>query len=461
MLGAYQIFHMKIVFVENRYKTIFWSALAENFRSVGHTVVWIVQNPIFTPGPKFRDGLLRIPFPRKKDLAIPRIDRSLELKNLRRIDRNVNYFGGSDTHYEYYKNKIASYIDLEKPDFVVGESTLFHEIITINICKEIGIPYLNPSMPGYPGGRFSVYPYDKKEPILLDSIEPNDDFCKQIIDSIIDNKRVPQYMIPPDGRERDRTYPLPGSLFDRVTILRGYMLGERYNTPSPWRKWLLDRKTKGNIKRWDELSQKKPPTSQHERQCWALYPLQVQPEANIDVWGEKYRDQAELVKSIANSLPDNWGLLVKLNPKTKYELSNELLSVVSLHSKIYPLQSSKKMSSIFDWVDLVCTVTGTVSIEAFLHQKPLVILGPSVLDSGPGCIKLDCPNQVGKVARDVQDGNYVTANHEDQIRLIKKIYRSTIPGTVSDPLYSPSVLSVENVTAVSNGIMKAVRKVDN
>lgn len=40
---------MKILFVENRYKTGLWEVIAKEFEHKGHEIFWIVQNPMFKP----------------------------------------------------------------------------------------------------------------------------------------------------------------------------------------------------------------------------------------------------------------------------------------------------------------------------------------------------------------------------------------------------------------------------
>ena len=38
---------MKILFVENRYKTALWEVIAKEYEKLGHEIYWIVQNPMF------------------------------------------------------------------------------------------------------------------------------------------------------------------------------------------------------------------------------------------------------------------------------------------------------------------------------------------------------------------------------------------------------------------------------
>lgn len=445
---------MKFCFVENRYKTIFWSALAKELRSMGCKTSWLIQNPVFAPIDEPLSTLFTVEFPCRTDL-IDAYDIGL-LEKTFRADRNINYFGGSAKHYGYYKKMIELWLDCEQPDIVVGESTLFHELITISICRDRGIPYLHPSMPGYPGGRYSIYIYDKKDTIEAHNQVPSDSECLAIAEIIRKRERVPDYMIPPNGNDPDRVYPLPRSIMDRLKILRGYIAGECYNTPSPWRKWLLDQQVRKRLKVWRDIAQAKLLVGNGLR--LALYPLQMQPEANLDVWGQEFREQARLVKQIADALPNGWHLCVKANPKAKYELSNELMEVLYSHPKVSPIPLESSMSSVFTEVDMVCTVTGTVAVECVLSGKPLVQFGPSIVQHGPGCKQVNNVDDIYNIALDIEAGKYVLANEETRIGLIKKLYSTTYSGMVSDPINLPSVMRAQNITAVANGLYSVAHR---
>ena len=439
---------MKFAFVENRYKTIFWSALAQVLKSRGHDTTWLVQNPVFAPTD---ESVYKVPFPLPTELSVSRGDIPEALRWVKSGDRFINYFGGNDRHYRYYEQAIKLWIDREKPDVVIGESTLFHELIVINVCRAKGIPYFHPSMPGYPGGRYSVYSYASKEPLGSWKDVPSNEDCLLIAEAIRKREKVPDYMIPPSSTDPERAYPTPGSLLDRLRILSGFWQGERYNTPSPWRKWLLDRQVKRHLGIWQQivLAEAAPKGLR-----FVLYPLQMQPEANLDVWGQQYRDQAQLVRDIADQLPEGWHLLVKLNPKSKYELNANLISVLQQHSRVSPIGLTESMAKVLERVDLVCTVTGTVAVESVLSWKPVVQLGPGIAEDCAGCMQIREIAQIVDVTRLIETGQFVIASDAERIQLIKRLYNTTFPGQVSDPASLPVVMSEENVQAVAGTLLE-------
>ncbi|MNL26467.1 hypothetical protein D3C87_1479950 [compost metagenome] len=210
---------------------------------------------------------------------------------------------------------------------------------------------------------------------------------------------------------------------------------------------MLDHQVRLRINGWKQLTGKKSTVSLKSRVL--LYPLQMQPEANIDVWGQAYQNQAKLVTELADSLPEGWHLRVKANPKAKYELSKELLKVLSDHPKIYPVPLDMSMADVMSETDLVCTVTGTVAVECFLSGKPLAQLGPGIVDDGPSCIQMRSPGQIAEVAKLVEQGNFPVASDTQRVTLVRLLYATTFPGKISDPMNLPAVLDKDNVAKVA------------
>lgn len=435
---------MKFAFVENRYKTFFWSAVAQALKSHGHAIAWLVQNPVFAPA---GDSVCVVPFPRRSELTSVVGDIPEALHWVRAADRFINYFGGDDRHYRYYARAIKHWLEREQPDVVIGESTLFHELIVIEECRSKGIPYFHPSMPGYPGGRYSVYAYASKKPLGHNLDIPTEADCLIVAEAIRKRERIPDYMIPPSGGDPERTHPLPRSLPDRMTILRGYWKGERFNTPAPWRKFLLDLKVGLRLRIWQRtVSAKAEPIGRR----FVVYPLQMQPEANLDVWGQQFRDQAQLIRNIADHLPEGWHLLVKANPKPKYELSADLFSVLQEHPRVSPIAMTEQMGKVLERVDLVCTVTGTVAVECVLSRKPVVQLGPGIVENGVGCMQLKEVAAIVDAIRLIEIGQFPIASDAERIRLVHRLYSTTFAGKVADPLHMPAAMAPNNVRAVAS-----------
>jgi len=95
----------------------------------------------------------------------------------------------------------------------------------------------------------------------------------------------------------------------------------------------IEQERKRNIARWNLLAEKQ--TGKLDASGFKiLYPLQMQPEANIDVWGRKYNNQLQLIRQLVGAAPEDVYLVVKPNPKSKYELSSDLIDYAEKNERI-------------------------------------------------------------------------------------------------------------------------------
>lgn len=410
----------KILFVENRSRTEVWKELASALRKDGYEIHWIVENHLFAPGPEYGPSLV-IPYPCEKDLEK---EKPYQSQYLPSSDRAINYFGLQDTrHYGYYFALIREYLEKEKPDVVFGESTAFHELICIDACQRLGILYLHPSSCRYPTGRFSFYRYNTLEP-WGGSNESLDDVVAQAqIDTIAERTVIPDYM------KKKKISPLTiiKRLVDLLFLCRCYYGGEHFHTPSPFRKICLDRKLKQNISRWDQAVKKKF-SAIEKNTVKILYPLQMQPEANLDIWGNPYRNQAALISEILANTPNDVFLVVKANPKTKYEFTDELLELVETQGRIIPAPRNLSMGAVLTKIQLVITVTGTIAIECILSGKPILTLVKTLNNTVPACPYLEHLNQLPNYLNQIRKGTFPIASMREKIDFFNLLNRTSYPG---------------------------------
>ncbi|MEJ1221497.1 hypothetical protein [Sediminicola sp. 1XM1-17] len=435
---------MKLLFIENRYKTFFYDKIADQLAKSGHEIHWLIQNKQFLPSGDFEKFVIEYPTEKsvhfEEDEAVEEVIRS---------DRQINHFGKKDTSYFYYYNSvIKKYLKNLNPDYVFGESTAFHELLTIANCKNQKIPYLNPSTCRYPIGRFSFYKYDSLEPYKGSNEELSIRDAEEVIDQIINRKTVPDYMKPsPVSKQR--------ILEDKLKKLISYAKGEKYNTPSPIVKYKIEKKKKRNIEVWDDSAKKLIDNCSSYK---ILYPLQMQPEANIDVWGKKYRDQTNLIRRLADILPDNCLLYIKPNPKSKYELTNELISLVNNKANIISLHHSTKMDNVLPHMNLVLTVTGTIAIECILSNKPIATLVKTINNKAGNCefisiLENDLMSIINRIEK-----KYSPLTNQEKIDFINVLNRSSYKGIISDPFSDKNCMSPNNIADLVKAFESILKK---
>ncbi|MCO6359488.1 hypothetical protein [Roseivirga pacifica] len=428
---------MKVLFLENRYKTYFWELVASWLRQDGHEIYWIVQNHAFKP--RNEVNCLVIPYPTAQEIE--------EVKNVEvshRIvssNRGLNYFDVKSPGFlHYYYGSIKAYIDEVSPNLVFGECTQFHEMITIDVCKKKGILFLHPSSCRYPRARFSFYQYDTLVPFSGEGAKKPSHEIIEVIDGIISGKSRPDYMFSTNSPSK---FAL---LRDKVRLTIEYYKGERFNTPSPVRKYKLDKFKKKMIQAWELLAKKEVIDKSRFN---ILFPLQMQPEANIDVWGYPYSNQLEVVKKIVGAMGEGDVLYLKPNPKSKYELEPDLLKMAGL-PQVEFLRHKSSTADIMPDIDLVITVTGTMTLECILSKKPVLSFGMSIIDDQLSYQLNTSFRTLEDDINSIRNGERAFAN-DDHLLLINFLYSTSFDGIIGDGLHNRVYLmneaNIENLKA--------------
>lgn len=420
---------MKLLFIENRYKTFFFDAIAKELSKKGHTIHWIIQNHSFLP--KGFSNKHIIPYPKKPfEFSVDE-----DIVKIIKGDRQINHFKKKDLSYFYYYNqKIKEILEKIQPDIIFGEATAFHELLVVKNAKELKIPYLNPTTSRYPVGRFAFYEYDTLEPFSGSGETFTNSQAKEVIDSIVHKKVIPDYM------KKRRTSQIK-VLRDVFLKSKSYLTGEQFNTPNPIVKYRVEQKKKKRINTWNQLSTKLIKNSNFK----VLYPLQMQPEANLDVWGRKHRDQTALIKKIANNLSKDTLLYIKPNPKSKYELSADLINLIKQNDTIVALHHSCTMEKVFPEIDMVITVTGTIAIESILANKPVLTLAKTINNQSKNAIFLKDCSEISTYETLAKEGNFPAISESEKIAFINLLNKTSFPGIISDPFSNPNSISQENI----------------
>ncbi len=437
----------RITFVENKGKTVFWSAVADLLEQRGHVISWIVQNPLEGPPEKDRT-IVKLRFPSAADMSDDApIPEAVE------TDRGRTLFGAGHGHYSHYQAEIDRALGELGPDVVIGESTLFHELLIISACQDQGIPYLHPTGTRYPGGRMVIFTGDTQMPVAGSGEIWPEDRLYAFAEALRTGSTLPDYMrMPSRGAALLRKLRL---LVGRSRTLAGRMRGERFNTPSLARKIELSRGLKANLQAWRSLE--RTPDQDSDAGPVILYALQMQPEANIEVWGRPFHDQVAVIERCLSALPPNGQLAVKANPKAKYEVSNALLTLARSDRRVVLLPLDWQMPQAQAVAIGTVTVTGTVGYEAVFGRGRCVSLRhPMITEMFPS-LHADTPEEA--VTRLLADPATGRGSPEMANQLLERIIATSFPGVINEPAYDVTCMSKENITRVCDALERACDRV--
>lgn len=435
---------MKILFVENRYCTRIWAAVGKHLERQGHKVAHMVQNPIFAPSGGHNFVL---PFPASKSVQAGGGANKVSMPDKLRSDRAARYWGGTTRHYEHYFHEIGRVIDQFQPDVIFGEPTQFHEILTIEAARSRGIPFLFPSSTRYPSGRMVFLRDDTMEPVGGEGSQMTAEQARELREQIVSRKTVPSYMMSSPETALQKACI---RLIDKLRVATGWLRGERYVTPSPLAKLGLEKRQSRMVARWEQLALIDVP-AELERQPWVLYAMQMQPESNMDVWGHPWNDQAALIDRAAKALATmGAALVVKPNPKSKYELNQELLEVIARHHNIHVLSHASKMGDVFPGAHAVLSVTGTIILECVMAGKPVGVLGEHALAYMPGVTRIASPEKIAELLNSTISGAARKATEFDAIKVLQTLYETSYPGVLYDPLLQSNRATAENLDTIAS-----------
>lgn len=435
----------RLLFIENREKTVFWAGIARLLAAEGHDLAWLVQNPVFAHNLPGR--VHRIPFPRQGDL-----DHATPFESFPTLatDRGREHFEAGHAHYAYYAKRVEAIIDQEAPDVVIGEPTLFHELLALDLCVRKSIPFMHPVGERYPSGRFAIFDGASQRPILESGDQLDRTIALDLALRIADGRTIPTYMTRGSRLARLRNRLRWG--VTRGRVIAGRWRGERYNTPSPGRKLALNRAAKANLARW-AASASRPLVPARA----ILYPLQMQPENTIDVWGRPNWDQVAIVQRILSVTPDDVAVAVKANPKPYYELSDALLDFSLLHRRVHLLPVETSMAEALRLATGAITVTGTVGYEAVCGRgRCLSIAHPILDDHFPD---FAAPSIEAAAQRLLDDSNAGRGSPAQGAQLMQLLTARSFEGVVSDPVSVPACMDSVNLVNVARATSLAIEHI--
>jgi hypothetical protein len=428
----------RLLFIENREKTSFWAAIARRLSERGHDIAWWVQNPLFArdlPG-----RVDKIPLPRRQDLdphARPADFPALV------TDRGREHFDAGCAHYAYYARRIEEIVDRESPDLVIGEPTLFHELLTIDLCERRGIAFAHPVGERYPPDRFAIFDGASQRPIIQSGETLPDRDALTLASNIAEGRSNPAYMAR--GTRLAALRARARWAATRGRVWGGRLAGERFNTPSLRRKRVLNRAARDNLARW-RAAAKLPPVAERS----ILYPLQMQPENTIDVWGRPDFDQVAIVARLLAATPGDVTVALKANPKPYYELSDALLDLCLSHPRVSLLPVEMPMLEAYRHVGGAVTVTGTVGYEAVCGRgRCLSTSHPVLEDHFPD---FTAPSIEAAALTLLRDPGAGRGSPGQGAKLMQHLTERSFDGVISDPVSDPRCMSPRNIETIAQAI---------
>lgn len=149
---------------------------------------------------------------------------------------------------------------------------------------------------------------------------------------------------------------------------------------NPVRARQVDRKLRPNYIIPEELTNRR----------YAVFPLHTEPEISLLLYGRPFLNQIEIIRALALSLPADMILIIKEHPwmvgKRSMGSYRKFLNIPRVHFAAPEMD----LRDLITKATLVTLLTGSSGIEAAVLEKPVLTLGPSMVDLLPDHMVTRC-----------------------------------------------------------------------
>lgn len=352
----------------------------------------------------------------------------------------TRYFGGNADHYHYYYEHIKALLQQIRPNLVIGGMTHFHELLSMEACRESAIPYAVPVSAGESLGRFFCYRANTFETIAGSGDIPRPNALADYIAQHAVSRISLDKLDGLDGPGQQSGISTGLAPLSRLAAIRG----AKFCLPSLLKRRAMVRLNRRNLNRWNAASKTVPSPVTPNGKIKILFPLQLQPDPAIDVWGARYSDQAALLERLTTAVGDQATIFVKSHPNASCEMSNDLLEVVHRNHALVPLASRVRIQDAFSQADLIVTVTETIAFHAILAGKPCATLVPSRNDRISGCRYLSSPEKLASLLYEFQSAQFHMHGPLELAEFITQFFAESYEGVIPRPSAAPQALHPEN-----------------
>jgi hypothetical protein len=331
---------------------------------------------------------------------------------------------------------VLDFIEDINPDIIIGGFTpvTLTEYIFYRCAKARGIKYinLNPAKirncVTFSEEVYREFPHIRKDYERYSSRTKEDDFLAKARDYMQNKERKYEGVIVSFPRFPYRNFFM--STLKCPFVTAKYYLKKAYldNEIKGYHRGYYYRNIHNPLKdRFLRMSLPYFPAEKLKELEYAYYPLHVEPEIALSLFGREYLNQIELVRNIAKALPVTWKLVVKDHPAGVgrrnigyYKKLMEIPNVVLVSHYVDSMAVIKNAKLVF-------TVSGFSGFEAILEKKPVITFGRTFYDVLPDCIVRhvqslqDLPDTVSKLL-----DNY-RYSEKDVVCLIAAVMKNSVP----------------------------------
>jgi hypothetical protein len=304
------------------------------------------------------------------------------------------------------------------------------QLITMLICRRLGIPWIVPTRARIPQEMFGFCQrHDTEKLIQIHELTPEDRLWAENFLSDFEKKSLRPALKTSARSFADviRLLPIHVKVFfqelSRATVDMGNDYA-RYTILTLIRKYIRRRI---NMFRYKLL----PPYSQVGDQMFCFYAMHTQPESSIDVVGSYFSDQVGLINWIARSLPASHELYVKVHPTDMDGKGPDYYRRITQIPGVRLISHSIDARELLRRCSLVFTLSGTIGYEAGLMGKPVITFARNFFNTLPTVHFCDSPTTLKNLVLQLLDKPIASNWREGVLEFLAKLKASCFKGEVN------------------------------
>jgi len=164
-------------------------------------------------------------------------------------------------------------------------------------------------------------------------------------------------------------------------------------------------------------------------------PLHLQPEATTLPLAGAYEDQRLIVETLVRALPEGWQLVVKENPKQRFDKrTTNFYETLAAHERLRLVGRDEDSFGLLLRSRAVATATGTAGWEALCHGIPALVFGNAFYRHAPGARAIDSVESASAALTAIHEGRFNEPTEAGCRAFLANLQGLTFEG-VSDSVY--------------------------
>jgi hypothetical protein len=347
--------------------------------------------------------------------------------------------------YKIYKN----FLEKNKPDAILfPDLEVVDGLILLNICKELNIEILYAVHTRNLGKSFFARDYYDSLPEYFGNYENKDKkLAKEFLENYLNSSISPKNLSLEKSEEIKIEIP---NIFNRyINSLKNNKL-ESYHIEKTdfilrikmnivplvevWRRFIF----KNHKINYFHIKTEKDRVPKN----YIIFPLQVTPESSINTLEQYFIDQERIVDLIRLNMPNNYFLLLKEHPSMIGIRENSFYKRLRKKSGVLLVSPHLNTEEFVKKSKLVITVTGTIGLESYIKNKPILMFGPTFFSNFVDEFNSykDLRKQIDNL---VNKSNF--DSKEQKIENIAKLYNISYEFIVHEPFHFPQVMEKNNI----------------